>query len=73
MLVVSLKTDGFVQLRLADGTLFAVQLCEIRPDKVRIGIVAPKSVTVLRGELVAQNTGRTPQNVLAQIKEQCRD
>lgn len=72
MLVVSLKTDEFAQLRLTDGTLIAIQICEISPEKIRVGFVAPKSVTVLRGTLVAKETGRSHEEVLAQIKEQCR-
>lgn len=72
MLVVSLKEDEFAAIRLPDGTSVAIQLTKIQPDKVRIGIVAPQAVRVLRGTLVAKETGRSPESVLASIKEQCR-
>jgi sRNA-binding carbon storage regulator CsrA len=73
MLVVSLKEDEFAAIRLPDGTSVAIQLTKIQTDKVRIGIVAPRAVRVLRGSLVAKETGRSPEELLAQIKEQCRE
>lgn len=72
MLVLSLRKDEFAAIRLPDGTSVAIQLTKIQPDKVRIGIVAPRAVRVLRGTLVAEETGRSPEEVLAQIKEQSR-
>ena len=73
MLVVSLKQEEFAAIRLPDGTSVAIQVTKIQTDKVRIGIVAPRAVRVLRGTLVAKDTGRSPAEVLAQIKEGCRD
>ena len=73
MLVVSLKEEEFAAIRLPDGTSVAIQVTKIQTDKVRIGIVAPRAVRVLRGTLVAKDTDRSPAEVLAQIKEECRD
>lgn len=47
MLVLSRKTNEVVEI----GENITITIVEIRPDKVRLGIVAPKDVSVHRKEV----------------------
>ncbi|MFS0575534.1 carbon storage regulator CsrA [Sporosarcina sp. 179-K 3D1 HS] len=48
MLVLSRKANDTIQI----GDDIEIRILEVRGDTVRIGIEAPKSVDILRGELV---------------------
>ena len=48
MLVLSRKVDETIQI----GDDIEIRILEVKGDTVRIGIEAPKSVDILRGELV---------------------
>ncbi|MEK5040719.1 carbon storage regulator CsrA [Sporosarcina sp. FSL K6-3457] len=48
MLVLSRKTNETIQI----GDNIEIRVLEVKGDTVRIGIEAPKSVDILRGELV---------------------
>lgn len=48
MLVLSRKTNETIQI----GDDIKIRILEVKGDSVRIGIEAPKSVEILRGELV---------------------
>lgn len=48
MLVLSRKTGETIQI----GDDIEIRILEVKGDTVRIGIEAPKSVDILRGELV---------------------
>ncbi|MEK4406544.1 carbon storage regulator CsrA [Sporosarcina sp. FSL K6-6792] len=48
MLVLSRKTNETIQI----GDDIQLRILEVKGDTVRIGIEAPKSVDILRGELV---------------------
>lgn len=52
MLVLSRKTNDTIQI--ADNV--EIRILEIKGETVRIGIEAPKSVDILRGELVQSIT-----------------
>ena len=51
MLVVSRRRDETVVITLPDGNRITFQVVDIRGDKVRLGIEAPKSIPVHRGEV----------------------
>ena len=51
MLVLSRKVGETVIITAPDGTSLVVMLVEVRGDKVRIGIAAPKSYAVNREEV----------------------
>ncbi len=51
MLVLSRKVGETVIITAPDGTSLVVMLVEVRGDKVRIGIAAPKSYAVNREEI----------------------
>lgn len=51
MLVLSRKTNERIVATLPDGRHIAFTVLEIRGDKVRLGIVAPKDVPVHRQEI----------------------
>lgn len=53
ILVLSRKTDEVICI----GENIRVMVIEIRGDKVRLGIVAPKDVKVLRSELKPEEKG----------------
>ena len=48
MLVLSRKVNEIIQI----GDDIEIRILEVKGDTVRIGIEAPKSVDILRGELV---------------------
>jgi len=54
MLVLTRKVDESLTLTLPDGSVIVITLTEVRGDKVRIGIDAPRDVTVLRSELIGE-------------------
>lgn len=54
MLVLSRKTNEVICI----GENIRVMVIEIRGDKVRLGIDAPKDVKVLRSELKPEEKGR---------------
>ena len=54
MLVLSRKVGETVIITAPDGTSLVVMLVEVRGDKVRIGIEAPKSYAVNREEIQAR-------------------
>lgn len=59
MLVISRKKgEAFLV-----GNKVKISIVDIRGDKVRIGIVAPKNVTVLREELTASSKQSKPDTV----------
>jgi carbon storage regulator len=51
MLVVSRRRDETVVVTLPDGNRIVFSVVDIRGDKVRLGIEAPKSIPVHRGEI----------------------
>ena len=51
MLVLSRKVGETVIITAPDGTQIVLMLVEVRGDKVRIGIAAPKSYAVNREEV----------------------
>ena len=67
MLSLNLKVGEFITLEGLAHKPVAVQVVELRGGKIRLGVVGPLSVTVLRGEVVARNTGKTPQEVLQEV------
>ena len=54
MLVLTRKLGESISCTLPDGNVIVLTLVEVRGDKARIGIEAPKSVQVLRTELSGQ-------------------
>jgi carbon storage regulator CsrA len=54
MLVLTRKRNEKLVLMTSDGPV-EVQLTQIRGDAVRLGITAPATVKVLRGELVDED------------------
>lgn len=50
MLVLSRKPDEYILI----GDDIKITICEIAGGKVKVGITAPRSITVVRGELVAK-------------------
>lgn len=52
MLVVSRKVGEKVTLTCADGTVIEVALVDVDRGKVRIGFAAPRSVVIMRNELL---------------------
>ena len=54
MLVLTRKVDESLTLTLPDGSVIVITLTEVRGDNVRIGIDAPRDVTVLRSELIGE-------------------
>lgn len=50
MLVLSRKKSERIQI----GDDVVIEVCEIRPNAVRLGITAPRSVKVLRAEVPDQ-------------------
>ena len=51
MLVLSRKVGETIIVTAPDGTQIVLMLVEVRGDKVRIGIAAPKSYAVNREEI----------------------
>lgn len=51
MLVVSRKRDEKIVMTTADGSEIEIVVVRIEPNKVRLGIQADKSITILRSEL----------------------
>ncbi|WP_432357510.1 carbon storage regulator CsrA [Sporosarcina sp. UB5] len=52
MLVLSRKTNETIKI----GNDIEIRILEVKGDAIRIGIEAPKSVDILRGELVQSIT-----------------
>lgn len=70
MLVLTRKTDETIMI----GNDITITILEVRGDSVKIGISAPRSVSVHRGEVVSDVAGEnlsaagastTPQDLLA--------
>lgn len=59
MLVLSRKKNEDIICFLPDGSEIRFVVVDIRGDKVRMGIEAPESIPVHRGELAAQIGGTT--------------
>jgi carbon storage regulator len=53
MLVLSRKVNEKIVVTSPDGTLITLMLVEIRGDKARIGVDAPKSWSIHRAEIQA--------------------
>ena len=53
MLVLSRKVNEKIVVTSPDGTLITLMLVEIRGDKARIGIDAPKAWSIHRAEIQA--------------------
>jgi len=51
MLVLSRKVGETIVITAPDGTQIVLMLVEVRGDKVRIGIAAPRTYTVYREEI----------------------
>ena len=51
MLVLSRKRDEQIIITLEDGRQVSIMVVDIRGDKVRLGVEAPKTVSVDRGEI----------------------
>lgn len=58
MLVLSRKADESIIVRLPGGDIITFCVVEIRGDKVRIGITAPKEIAVHRQEVYNQIHGK---------------
>lgn len=54
MLIVSRQRDQKVIVETSPGVTVSVQIIDIRGDKVRVGIEAPKSMRVDREEVYAR-------------------
>lgn len=52
MLVLGRKTDERIFLTMPDGRNITIVVTEIHPDKVRIGIEAPRDVVIVRDNAV---------------------
>lgn len=52
MLVLGRKMDERIFLTMPDGRNIAIVITEIHPDKVRIGIEAPRDVVIVRDNAV---------------------
>ena len=52
MLVLSRKTNETIKI----GDYIEIRILEVKGDTIRIGIEAPKSVDILRGELIQSIT-----------------
>jgi len=62
MLVLTRKKDETVVLRMMDGTCVNIKITDIRGNHVRVGVDAPKSVSVDRGEVDLERNGAPPIN-----------
>jgi len=62
MLVLTRKKDETVVLRMMDGTCVNIKITDIRGNRVRVGVDAPKSVSVDRGEVDLERNGAPPIN-----------
>jgi carbon storage regulator len=51
MLTLSRRVNETITLRHPDGTVITVMIVEIRGDKARIGIDAPKAINIVRTEI----------------------
>lgn len=56
MLVISRKCEERIVLELEDGRIIDLVITEIRGDKVRLGIDAPRTIRINRKELIWQPT-----------------
>jgi carbon storage regulator len=65
MLVLSRKKLESIEVTTPDGTVITIFLCEIRGDKVRIGINAPKDVIIVRTELLEDDSRKKDEILLA--------
>lgn len=60
MLVLSRKVNETIIVTAPDGTRITLMLIEIRGDKARIGLAAPREWSVHRGEIQAVvDSGKT--------------
>ena len=50
MLVLSRLRDQETYITLEDGRVITLIVTEIRPDSVKLGITAPRSIRILRAE-----------------------
>jgi carbon storage regulator CsrA len=57
MLVLSRAINETITITVPDGTVITLKICETRPSKCRIGIEAPDSYRIKRGELEATPDG----------------
>lgn len=58
MLVLSRRAHENIIATLEDGRKITITLVEVRGDKVRIGIDAPKTIAVHRGEVQGRLDGK---------------
>jgi carbon storage regulator len=58
MLMLGRKLDEQIVI----GDNITIKVCQIRGDQVRLGIIAPKEVSILRKELVDGTRRRVPRD-----------
>lgn len=63
MLVLSRKTNEIIKI----GENIEIRILEVKGDTVRIGIEAPKSVDILRGELVQSITDSNTESMTVDL------
>ena len=60
MLVLSRERSQTIVITTPDGTKLTLMVVEIRGNKVRIGVDAPREFTVHRGEVQTRVDGQKP-------------
>jgi len=60
MLVLSRKPDEAIYIETPAGEVIRLVLIDIRGDKIRLGLEAPPSHKILRGELYARSGEQPP-------------
>ena len=57
MLVLARSINETITITVPDGTVITIKVCETRPTKCRLGIDAPESYKIKRGELETVSDG----------------
>jgi len=52
MLILSRKKEETIVVTLPDGTEISIMIVDLRGDRVRLGIEAPKDFKILRKEII---------------------
>jgi len=73
MLVLSRKEKETVRLHLTDGSYIDVMICKIRTAHVRIGVEAPKEVTIERITVDKHCDKGTGKNECCDLTDRCTD
>lgn len=68
MLVLSRKKDEEIVLQAGEETI-TIAVVRIDPNKVRLGITANPTVTILRSELVQRQSGQDKSSLIEPVPE----